>query len=432
MAAAKYPTNARPARSPKAPSIPRVPRAPAKPANDNVPFPDNDNEKSRAARRYRSPMARAYAGIGPMASRFAIGGYALGVAADLYADTLNQYSHRAKQYASWALRCKNGLNNPFRQIEAPGFGGCPVPDPSYQFIHGETLPNSTHTRFNIFGKNGAGFSTGRHLETWDLVGPWTQPGNFRTPKFVPNAPLEVPQWADPFSKPVGAPEIAPPRPAPYRVQPNRQPNPWRDPWEQPHRRSWPEIRPGTRPGTNPRVKPRPATSPRPGVVETPNENPDLPPTVSVNPSAPGYGVAASPAPGAAGRPPRGEPPHRSRRPEKDKEKDRKFVANAPKKGGLGAIAGIAGAVTEGVDAVDAIWDAMPPWSKTMVKGKKTSPQQKAKDIWDNFGAADIPKALENILKEQAKDALYGRAGRAAGKPPVGSGRPVGNTTGPAL
>ena len=161
--------------------------------------------------------------------------------------------------------------------------------------------------------------------------------------------------------------------------------------------------------------PRPF-SPSPGVVVTPAPNGH--PTIVITPTAgvkPGAKPGSKPGPRPGSKPgggPVSAGPKHKNEPPKKKETEKKF-------GGSKAVvvAGtIFGAATEGLDLLDAAWDALPQnggWN-TKIKGTKTSPAQKAKDIANAFDDPDFDGAgflidfAKNAAKNEAKDIAIGK------------------------
>lgn len=128
------------------------------------------------------------------------------------------------------------------------------------------------------------------------------------------------------------------------------------------------------------------------------------------------------------------------------EKERKTVANLRSGSLLGTLVGH---VTEGLDFLEAVFDALPPefkpgWYKIHGKGGKeiwvkrwqASPQQMADALWEHFGELDINAAIYNLIANQLEDAFYGKLGKRAqqlaGPLLEQLGRPVGFGTGPAM
>ena len=206
--------------------------------------------------------------------------------------------------------------------------------------------------------------------------------------------------------------------------------------------------PGIDPAFQPSVEPAPSVSPKPqpyspspGVVITPQPSPypGVGPDIVIEP-VPGPGV--SPYPRAVtihpGTYPFVPPPAHQNTKDKPGENTKKLKGK-----GAAAIAGtIFGAATEGIDLIDAAWNALPKnggW-QTKNKGVKTSPQQKVKDIYDAFGKPgfNVPGFAIDFAKNaaiaQAQDAAIGKASNTKGaNKAVGNLAPgFGYGAGPAL
>ena len=67
------------------------------------------------------------------------------------------------------------------------------------------------------------------------------------------------------------------------------------------------------------------------------------------------------------------------------------------------------AVTEGLDLLDAIWNALPDHMQT---GR--SPQAKIADIWNNLGSLDMTDVVLNIVKNDLEDRVIGGINARAG------------------
>lgn len=151
--------------------------------------------------------------------------------------------------------------------------------------------------------------------------------------------------------------------------------------------------------------------------------------------APGTGGAYHPSPNG----------HQMRKPG-SRTRERKFIANIAARSILGKMIG---GVTESLDFINAIWEALPPANRTgqrMIKrGKRAgeyvqafapTPNDKLRDIYRGWDKIDVEAAIRNVILEQLEDALYGRLGRAQQRLARNTlervGRPVGLTTGPAL
>jgi hypothetical protein len=228
------------------------------------------------------------------------------------------------------------------------------------------------------------------------VDPLFQP----TPAWSPQ-PAKLP-WAppkfwpfpaiDPLTLPIGVPVPAP-NPIPWPILPGRKPNPYRDPLEQPRRGPAPARRP--RPDYAPRLNRRSPYLPvnRPGIEIWPNVGARV---------WPGHKYA----------------------PARPREKEPKFIANPQIPAGIEAIG-------EGIDALEAIWGALPEGCQL----NGDTPQGMALDLFNCSGGLDPWKLLQNLLGNAAEDfafgALGGAAAEAAGNNPFYN-RPVGPGTGPAL
>jgi hypothetical protein len=163
-------------------------------------------------------------------------------------------------------------------------------------------------------------------------------------------------------------------------------------------------------------------------------DPGLPPVeVPVVGPAP-VAVASSPTPS----PPRGRPPRRTR--------ERKTRP-------VGKVAALwlwhmVGHVTEGLDALNALWWALPSYDRTgwvgkLVNGRwvgvrvhldhwPSTPQERAADLYAHFSDVDVNKALYNFARNEVVDRVYGTVGRGVGRASKRDGRPVGYQAGPAL
>lgn len=155
--------------------------------------------------------------------------------------------------------------------------------------------------------------------------------------------------------------------------------------------------------------------------------PKLPwPLVALRPNTPtydrGYAVPASvprviPAPSVAvplwPRGPAGpvlKPPPVIPAPPGPKVKEKKA-----RTAGYGVANAVVGAATEGVDVLEALWDALPRNRQTREKGKKTTPQQKALDLYRGWQDIDVAAAVKNLVANELKDRAIGTIGQAVGK-----------------
>ena len=104
-----------------------------------------------------------------------------------------------------------------------------------------------------------------------------------------------------------------------------------------------------------------------------------------------------------------------RRPPPPREKEVKLRAI---RGALAIVQAAGHAVTEGLDYLDAIHDALPGKfkAKPMFKGGQwysASPQAKADAIWRNFDKIDWNDAIKNLAMNELLDRVLGRANGAA-------------------
>jgi len=209
---------------------------------------------------------------------------------------------------------------------------------------------------------------------------------------VPPMPV-VPPQLDPMALPIGDP-LQPYKPLPWRLLPYRQPNPYRSPTEQP---SW-----------------GPAPTPRPTLLEPAG------PTLVFDPGQP-VKIGAPPSLGRHGKG-RGV-------------KETKVKINRA----LAISLHVAGKVTETVDAVEALYDALPDDVKPHVGKyvKKTVlPQVKAKLVYQHFDRIDIEEAIINLVKNEIEDRVIGyfgnKAKEAAKKSRPHGDLPIGFGVGPGV
>lgn len=190
--------------------------------------------------------------------------------------------------------------------------------------------------------------------------------------------------------------------------------------------------------------------------------------VTVTPSTVGPGTATTVSSGEAPR----SNPNKGR--DRDPVKEKKVIANMNNRTLLGRFIG---AVTEGLDFMNAAWEAIPPekrpgmkfiptrrsvtgqlWKslradgtiKTTKKGNvlfngqegrwvqkwSPNPSLKLKHMYDHYDDIELDEFVKNIFKNQIEDAAIGKASRFQTKQAQGAykllKRPVGWTTGPAL
>ena len=250
-------------------------------------------------------------------------------------------------------------------------------------------------------------------DTYKFRDPGLLPDPFPAPRPRPSMPQPQP---GPGPWPNINPEIVPPAvpgafPAPLPV------NFPRPVWQ-------PAPEPGSEPGAKPKPKPQPF-SPSPGVVITPEPAPGHGPTIVIRPVAqptagprprPSSGSKPGQGKGKPGSLPKG-PSHKGKKPGKGK-KENKFKG----KGAMNAAGKIYGAATEGVDLIDAAWQAAQSngGTYTKVKGQATTPWQKVNDIYDSFSKPGFNKAgfladfAKNAAIAQGIDAAIGKASNTKG------------------
>ena len=118
------------------------------------------------------------------------------------------------------------------------------------------------------------------------------------------------------------------------------------------------------------------------------------------------------------------------RPPGPRTKERKFALTVS---GVGRL--ILGHVTEGIDTIQAIYDALPLKLRQRLwrmNGNYMSPLDKALAIYRYINDIDPQKAVENLVYEQIEDYVYGRLGRITAEANKRRGFPGGLELGPAL
>lgn len=91
-----------------------------------------------------------------------------------------------------------------------------------------------------------------------------------------------------------------------------------------------------------------------------------------------------------------------------------------------------GFITETVDAVDAVWEALDDEVKTRVKGRRTTPQQKLEDLFNNLDRLDVNQAFINLIIEGLEDRLWGALGKQTRDANRNDDRVPGWAAGPAI
>lgn len=130
----------------------------------------------------------------------------------------------------------------------------------------------------------------------------------------------------------------------------------------------------------------------------------------------------APTPGTDGppRPPRPpRPPENPHRPKPGvKERKRRWGGKMP----LSYAKDILNTVTEGCDAIDALWQALPGDVKWTPGVPKTC-DKKAADLWKNVDKVDWDLAIMNLLQMYAEDKLWGKYFQLSDKAAAGFGMP---------
>ena len=228
-----------------------------------------------------------------------------------------------------------------------------------------------------------------------------------------------------------------------------------------------------------------------GLAPNPALNPMVDPPLYYGGTRPNTAVAIIRQPAPNVRPtqrptqrrPRDIPKRHRMRSTKRYEREKKFIANVAASGALGKLVNF---TTESVDAIDAIWDAVPdrlktgyirvtrknwttyevmtvrglewhtakqmPWDALYPTGRRDKvynpnqmtwvperlarPDEKARDIWKHWKEIDYDQAFWNLLLEQQNDQVYAKASPSSTKAGQSwlqaTGRPVGFETGPAM
>lgn len=197
---------------------------------------------------------------------------------------------------------------------------------------------------------------------------------------------------DPASTPVVRPQSVP-APIPYALIPRMRTNPWR--YEQYQRQAGYRV----------------------GEVPAPAGTLPL--------AAPMVGIATSPAVAAKAQPLTKF--HYLRRPPKG-TKERKIRTK-----GYLAVTALLNTATEAVDAVEAVYRALP---RNLRPRSKQSPQAMLRLLYEHWDKVDVVQAGQNLILEELQDRVYGYFGRGLKKAaqrnwPHGE-LPIGYQAGPAL
>lgn len=81
---------------------------------------------------------------------------------------------------------------------------------------------------------------------------------------------------------------------------------------------------------------------------------------------------------------------------------------------------IAGQITEGIDLINSIYDALPAqyrvkWGDTDYERHNVTPLRKMRQLIDNYDKIDLHKAIHNIINDNLQDILYGTVGQFGGE-----------------
>lgn len=215
---------------------------------------------------------------------------------------------------------------------------------------------------------------------------------------------------DPFSIPINTP-MPTPKALPVWTLPFRHPS--YDRVEQSENGPDIEWQRRLRPYPNRAFQPRPL---RPGVSRPSGQaNPDLWPL-----GEPGV-LTVSP-----GRPSTLSPPVGRRPPGKGEKQKKVRPRYALLQGGISL-------VTEGLDVIDALYDALPEQLRRRKRraGQASLPER-IETLYDNFLDIDPEKAFTNLVVDQIEDAILGRIGQKLGKSAKREGRGGSVLVGPAL
>lgn len=93
------------------------------------------------------------------------------------------------------------------------------------------------------------------------------------------------------------------------------------------------------------------------------------------------------------------PPTHANVPPRQRERERKINS-----GSLVAATAIYGALTESIDAVDSIYEAIPSSAR-----RASGPIGKVEAIYANFDKIDWVEAIKNLLENQLEDRIVGRS-----------------------
>lgn len=182
-------------------------------------------------------------------------------------------------------------------------------------------------------------------------------------------------------------------------------------WEVPY--SWPATLPGLVPWGQPLLNPFPDPVPVRLAPQQPRTNP--------------WGeTVRGPRPNPRTFPNRPDLPHKP--PPRTKERKAMLALGGP-------MAWIVGALTESMDAVDALYRALPEWLRKRLwkeHGGYMSPWDKANALYRHLGDVDIGKAVNNLIMDEIEDRAWGALGRITATANRIRGMPGGLELGDAL
>ena len=352
-----------------------------KPANDNFPRPPkpaNDNRRLGRALRQTAQFGLKSAGrLNPLYRAY-----------DVYR-TFRALSdlipNASPQQGGWQVPAGWILMN-----------NCTPPGDDYYFW--ETKSSWAHNLGCLTGQaartdpgNGAVFHTGWHrallywrktastsVWRWNLMQSYSRPSGSTDPGppvwkpgqagwAVPQYQTPSPLWLDPMAQPIHMPAPVP-EPAPWPLAPYRRHNPWRSPTEQRQAGNHPPV-----------PMPAPSSGPDISIGLGPGQKPDIRPGLD--------------------NPPRRPPP--------PGEKERKVTIRSV--AGVGLT--IVDAIGEGLDMLDALYDALP----RDLKRRGLTPQEKARDLYRHWDKVDISTAIKNLARNGLIDYAFGQLGNAAGR-----------------
>lgn len=249
---------------------------------------------------------------------------------------------------------------------------------------------ATPFRFGTFGRTqgmSGGYPTAQ-TESWYVEKPpYTGVPPAKLPAFIPPPyipGIEIPA-DDPFKFVPPGKNLPTPKPIPWKRLPGVRKR--QDPQRSPDEQSWADNGDGDPAVSRPR-----RTTYSPGRLVTP-DGPGREIDIGGQPNKP---PVVRPLPG----------PH-VRRPPGKREKERKI--DAPTDGlaywGRKAI----GAITEGLDFVDAFYDALPdryrlPWA--------ASPEQKMRALYRHWDRVQMGEAIANLAYNHVEDMVIGKAQKA--------------------